>query len=157
QSVTEVQDGIHYIDEHTYKRFRRADPILNWVAAMRGDYRHAYDLSQQRLLDSVALFPDWDRFALALAACGLGENDQASQALYDLLTDAPSANSPAFQQMCLPVAAILAARADQPEWAAELLGLAAAAPKAINGWMDKWSLLTEVQRQLEAQLGAAAF
>jgi DNA-binding CsgD family transcriptional regulator/tetratricopeptide (TPR) repeat protein len=156
-TVQEVQDGIDHIDEHTYKRFRRSDPILSWVASMRGDYRRAYNLSQQRLRDSVALFPDWDRFSLALAACGLGENAQTSQMVHDLLTEPPSATSPTFQRMCLPIAAILAARADQPEWAAELLGVASAAPHEINGWMQKWSLLNEIQQQLEAQLGTAVF
>ncbi len=157
RAVREVQDGIDHIDENTYKRFRRSDPILSWVAAMRGDYRRAYDLSQQRLLGSVALFPDWDRFALALAACGIGEDAQARRVLHDLLTEPPSALSPIWQRLCLPVAAILAARADQPEWAVQLFGLASAVPREINGWTGQWPLLNEVQGQLESQLGAPAF
>ena len=157
RAVTEVQDGIDHIDEHTYKRFRRSDPIMSWVATMRGDYRRAYDLSQQRLLGSVALFPDWDRFALALAACGLGEDAQARRVLRDLLTEPPSALSPIWQRMCLPVAAIITARADQPEWAVQLLGLASAVSREINGWMEQWPLLNEALGQLKNQLGVTAF
>ena len=156
-AVHEVQEGSHHIDEHTHKRFRRSNAVLNWVTSMRGDYQQAYDLSQQRLLGSASLFPEWDRFALVVAACGLGEDTQARRVLYDLLTEPPSAHSPTFQQMCLPVAAILAARVDQPEWAAELLGLASAAPHEINGWMEKWPLLNEVQQQLETRIGVEAF
>jgi len=156
-SVNEVRDGIRHIDQHTYKRYRLSDPILNWVANMRGEYRQAYDLSQQRLLDSTALIPDWDRFALAQASCGLGENDQARRAVHDMLTEAPSATSPTWQRLCLPIAAILAARANQPEWAVQLLGLASTAPRELMGWMEKWPLLSEVRQQLEDQLGAEAF
>jgi DNA-binding CsgD family transcriptional regulator len=98
----------------------------------------------------------WVHLSLAAAACGLGENAQAARALQTALTNG-MAYSPTFRRMCLPVAAILAARAGRYGWAAELLGLADAGPPEVIGWMDKWPLLQDLRQQLAAQLGAAAF
>ena len=125
-AIAEVQGVDQFEKEQTYIRVDTSDTILSWVASMRGDYRLAYDLSQRRVLTTL---PESDRLALALAACGLGDNSLAEKAIHDLLTDVPVAYSPTFQRMCLPVAAILAARANQPEWSAELLGLASRAPR----------------------------
>jgi predicted ATPase/DNA-binding CsgD family transcriptional regulator len=156
-AAAEVQAGGHFVDKQVYKTSTNFDPILNLVASMRGDYQQAYDLSQQYVLISASFVPEWGRFSLAVTACGVGENDQASRALHYLLTTAPSASSPTWQWLCLPIAAILAARANQLEWAAELLGLASAAPHELRGWMEKWPLLNEVQQLLKTQLGTAAF
>jgi DNA-binding CsgD family transcriptional regulator len=98
----------------------------------------------------------WTYLALAVAACGLGEDEQARRSLYDALTSA-LAHWPTFRWVCLPVAAIVAARADQQKRAAELFGLAFAAPREINGWIEKWPLVNDVQRQLKSQMGSTAF
>jgi predicted ATPase/DNA-binding CsgD family transcriptional regulator len=156
-ALAEAQAAKQLEHEQTFKRLDMSNAILSWVASMRGDYHQAYELSQKRLLTPTMMALEWDRFGLALAASGLGKNDQAGQVVYDLLTNVPTAHSITFQWLCLPVGAILAARADQPEWAAELLGLVATAPHEINGWMEKWSLLNEVQQQLETKLGTEAF
>ena len=79
------------------------------------------------------------------------------RALHYALNNALDYHSSTLQRMCLAPAAILAARAGEPERAAELLGLAYAAPRELIGWMERWSFLDEVQRQLSAELGAAAF
>ena len=62
-----------------------------------------------------------------------------------------------IKQMGIPIAAILAARNGQPQWAAELIGLAFAGPNEWVGWLDKWMLLIETHQQLEVQLGTEAF
>ena len=95
-------------------------------------------------------------FSLAAAACGLGENAQAARELRKGLANG-MACSPTFRRMCLPIAAILAARAGRRGWTAELLRLADAGPPAVIGWMDKWPLLHELRRQLGAQLGAVPY
>jgi predicted ATPase/DNA-binding CsgD family transcriptional regulator len=156
-ALGELQAKSHDFDEQTYNVFRNyPDAWQSLLASMRGDYRQAYEIGQQSLLFSNQLLVQWVHFALAVAACGLGENERASRALHDALT-CVLAHWPTFRWVCLPVAAILAARANQPKWATELLGLASAAPNEINGWMEKWDLLNETQHQLEARLGAAAF
>ena len=156
-ALAEVQAETHFEDEYIHRRSRISDALLSLVASMHGDYRRAYDLSQARDFASYSVVPEYYQLALAVAACGLGENDQAGQALHQALTGIAAGYSLSLQRWCLPVAAILAARADQPEWAAEMLGQASAAPPDIMGWAQKWPLLNETRQQLEAKLGTAAF
>jgi predicted ATPase/DNA-binding CsgD family transcriptional regulator len=156
-AIAEAQAGDQFMDEQVYKTSTNFAAILDLAASLRGDYRHAYDNSLRHILNTPSFVPEWDQFSLAVAACGLGENDRAHQALHFLLTKPPSDCSPTWQRLCLPIAAILAARANQPEWAAELLGLALAGPHEITGWMENWPLLNEVREQLELQLGTEAF
>jgi predicted ATPase/DNA-binding CsgD family transcriptional regulator len=144
-------------DEQTFNVFRNwFDSFESLLASMRGDYRQAYEISQESLSYPYPLLIQWVHLSLAVADCGLGEYEQASRALHDALTGV-MAQWPTFRWVCLPVGAILAARANQPEWAAELLGLASAAPRDLMGWAEKWPLLNEVQQEIEIQLGAAAF
>ena len=156
-ALAEVQAETYFEDEHAYQRSRISAALLSLVASMRGDYQQAYDLSAARAFASVSLLAEYDLFALAVAACGLGENERASRALHEALTNTLSAYTLTFQRLFLPVATILAARANQLEWAAELLGLASTAPPGSMGWAKKWPLLNETLQQLESELGAAAF
>ena len=152
-----LQAKSHYYDEQTYRVFRNfPDAFRSLLASMRGDYRLAYAIGQESLSSVFPMLVMWVHLSLAAAACGLGENAQAARALQTALTDG-MAYSPTFRRMCLPVAAILAARAGRHGWAAELLGLADAGPPEVIGWMDKWPLLQELRQQLAAELGAGAF
>ena len=146
-----------YYDEQTFRVFRNfSDAFRSLLASMRGDYRLAYAIGQESLAFAYPMLVMWVHLSLAAAACGLGENAQAARALQTGLADA-MAYSPTFRRMCLPVAAILAARAGRHGWAAELLGLADAGPPEVMGWMHKWPLLQELRQQLAAALGAGAF
>jgi len=156
-AMDEIQEAEHFANGQIYRTSTNLDALRSLVKCMRGDYRQAYDLIQQHLRSSTSFTPEWSQFGLAVAVCGLGENERAWRALYDMLTIAPSAISHTWQRQCLPIAAILAARANQAEWAAELLGLAFAGPHELIGWMEKWPLLNEVRQQLEDQLGAEVF
>jgi DNA-binding CsgD family transcriptional regulator len=113
-------------------------------------------MAQESLSFVFPILVMWVHLSLAAAACGLGENAQAARALRKGLANG-MASSPTFRRMCLPIAAILAARAGRHGWAAELLGLADAGPPAVIGWMDKWPLLHELRRQLAAELGAVPY
>src|SRR5262249_28109509 len=66
-------------------------------------------------------------------------------------------NSFTGQQLSLPIAAILSARAGDLVRAVELLGLAYTAPKELTGWMDWWPLLTQLRSDLESELGSDAY
>ena len=57
----------------------------------------------------------------------------------------------------LPVHAIILAHQGLPEPAAELLGLVAAYPEHLTGWMTQWSQLTHLCARLEAELGTEAY
>jgi hypothetical protein len=67
------------------------------------------------------------------------------------------ANDPSFQLLCLPLAAILAARNGNPRQAVELLGLTYTAPRNLIAWLDKWPMLVDLRANLETELDAEAF
>jgi len=97
-------------------------------------------------------------WGLALAQCGLGDYESAWRSLQGSLHAAREfTRGPTYQQFCLPIAAVLQARAGKMERAAELVGLAQAAPQELTGWLVKWQLFQQVCHQLEAQLGSAAY
>ncbi|MBZ0299249.1 MAG: response regulator transcription factor, partial [Anaerolineae bacterium] len=156
-ALEELQAESRVFDEQTYNVFRNyPDAWLSLLTSLRGDYRQAYEIGQQSLAYRNTLLVQWVYLSLAVAACGLNENERASRALHDALTGT-LAHWSAFRWQCLPAAALLAARADQPEWAAELLGLTFTGPRELTGWMSKWDLLNETRRQLENLLGAQRF
>jgi len=156
-AMAEIQAEDRFVDEYVYKNMRVSEAVFSILASMRGDYHQAYDLIQHHIHTAASFVQEWGRYGLAVAACGLGKDDEAGQALHDLLTHSPSSYSPIWQRIALPVAAILAARANQPEWAVELIGLAFDGPRELIGWIEKWPLLSEVQQQLKDQLGVEAF
>jgi predicted ATPase/DNA-binding SARP family transcriptional activator len=132
--------------------------LLSWIAGLRGDYRQGYALGQQ-----LAANPQTRHFmlawrhgwGLALAHLGLGHPDAARQALYGVLyLTHHTFKAPTVQQICLPLAALLA---ETPERAAELLGLADRAPQGLNGWTAHCQLLRDRRRDLETALGAEQF
>jgi len=144
-------------DEQTFNVFRNfSNAFESLLASMRGDYREAREISQESLLYQHPILVQWVHLSLAAAACGLGEYEQAEQAFHDALMN-PISRWPTVRWISLPVAAILAAHTNQPEWAVELLGLASAGPREIMSWVEKWPLLNEIRQQLKAQLGAEAF
>jgi LuxR family maltose regulon positive regulatory protein len=95
---------------------------------------------------------------MALAACSSGDNLAARHSVRAVLREVTDdLKATTFQWLCVPLAAVLSARDDRPDSAAELLGVAQSAPPMLTGWLKKWPLWNEVQRKLEAQLGEAAF
>jgi predicted ATPase len=133
--------------------------LSSWIASVTGDYQRGYDLCQQ-----VTSSPrqDWHaaplNWALALAHCGLGNQKAAGQALAETLYLARDhLRAPVYLHICLPVAALLAAKTGDAQRAVALLALAVTIPEEQMGWVEQWSLLTEVRRDLEAELGADAF
>ncbi len=103
----------------------------------------------------VNILNEW---GVALAECGLGNDAAARRSLcrtLELTVD--KLPSPTYQILCLPLAAILAARAGEDEHAAELLGLTSTAPPEMIGWMAKWPLLRDIRRDLENTLGVGTY
>lgn len=131
----------------------------SYLLSLAGNYREARNLCEQsRLHPLIPWFARCSEWGYALAGCGLDDDEAARQALRNVLQiTIEFTNSRTDQQLCLPIAAILSARAGHSERAVSLLGLAYSAPQSLTGWMRKWSLLTEVQNGLESQLGADAF
>ena len=132
--------------------------IQSFGVSLAGDYQNGRALSEQAGLShhgDNALWIDW---GLALAACASGDDRAGGDTLRIILREATDDfTSVTFRWLCLPLGAIWSARAGQPERAAELLGLTRAGPTGLTGWLDHWSLFADMRRQLEFQLGAAAF
>jgi predicted ATPase/DNA-binding CsgD family transcriptional regulator len=133
--------------------------LLGLVVSLRGDYRLGAELceqaSQDELFNTMAVAVYW---GLALARCGLHNDEGAWQTLSTALNIAwENLKSTVFQICCLPVAAVLLARAGEPARAAELLALAFSQPPDMMGWMHQWTLLAALRSQLETQLGADDF
>jgi tetratricopeptide (TPR) repeat protein len=151
--------GIDFSQEMNYYGDKSAcQALLGAVSSMEGRYTRAYELCQQaardELFDVIGVSVQW---SLALACCGL-DAVAAQQALADCLHIARDhLKTPVFQQACLPLAVVLAARADEPERAVKLLALARQQPAEITGWIEKWPLLTTIRQELETQLGANRF
>jgi predicted ATPase/DNA-binding CsgD family transcriptional regulator len=130
--------------------------LMSFVASLRGDYAEARALceaaSQAELYNLVSVGVHW---GMALACCGLGDDDETRRALGTCLDIAVNyLKSLLFQRLCLPIAAVLAARAGEPVRAAELMGLATAQSPQMTGWLPRWSLFNEIRADLEQQLGA---
>ena len=76
-------------------------------------------------------------WGMALACCGLHDDNETRQALATCLQFACNAlKSSLFQHLCVPIAAILAAPSDETEYAAELMGLAFAQPAQLTDWLQ---------------------
>lgn len=152
--------GLAFSQDMNYYGDKSACQALSsCVASMNGDYAYARDLCEQaardELFDVSAIVVEW---GMALACSGLDDEVEAQRALYKCLhTARHNLSSPLYQRLCLPLAAVLVSRRDDPEYAAQLLALAFAQGAEITGWMRQWPLLTNLQRRLEDTLGADRF
>lgn len=132
--------------------------LLGVIACLRDNYRSG----QQSLSDSIGMTQqstarfqvDW---GMALAACGLGDYATARQHHHKALRFALRVRAPGPMAWCLPTAVLLALEAGEDERAVELLGLVFSRPGHMNGWLEEWVLIEEIQAQLNARLGSSAF
>lgn len=147
------QDMNYYGDKST------CQAVMSYVASMNGDYSYARDLcvqaSSDELFDIIEVGVEW---GMALACSGLEDEVEADQSLNNCLHIARNnLRVPLFQILCLPLAAVRAARVGEQEQAVELLALASAQSPEITGWLVQWPLLAELKQTLEQQLGTDHF
>ena len=131
------------------------DSIVSWIVSVQGDYQRGLSLSEQVIANKRF---DWELALItwghALALCGLDNHSATQRAIAEVLHISLFVyKSLVFEWLCLPLAAILAARSKQHKRATELLGLAYAAPAGLTGWYDHWSLLVAMRADLERELG----
>ena len=116
--------GLDFSQEMNYYGDKSAcQALLGLVISMYGDYQRAVELCQQAIQDELfdvnAVSVHW---GLAQSYCGLGGDVAAWQSLTSCLHIAwENLKSPVFQICCLPIAAILTARAGEYARATELL------------------------------------
>jgi ATP/maltotriose-dependent transcriptional regulator MalT len=153
-----IQAGLNFAqDQNPFGSRSLSVAILSFDASLSGDHARGRALCEQAGASYRGDSSIWLDWGLALATGASGDTRAANHALRNVIREAVHLKSVTFQWLCLPLAAVLAARADQPVRAVELVGLAYAAPPGLTGWLGKWPLLNEVRCQLEAQLGEAAF
>lgn len=130
--------------------------VLAHIACVEENYHEGKQYAEEALA-LVKPHPPRERFiarVLAMAACGLGEYDQARTHLRMLLVQE---TCPGARLWFIPACAILLARDGNLERAAELLGLSFTHPSSATGWLEQWPLLTRLRVQLAAQLGEQAY
>ncbi len=129
--------------------------ILAMVANLKGNYVDArQQLQAVKWTRAAQLFADW---GLAVAFCGIGDFASARQYIASGVEGAGSFNSLAWQAMFLPPLAVVLANEEQPEKAAQVLGLAYAHPASATGWLQQWSLLSYTTDGLKTALEQKVF
>ncbi|NLX09982.1 MAG: AAA family ATPase [Chloroflexi bacterium] len=95
------------------------------------------------------------RLGKVVAACGLGQYDEARKRYATLFWQRRDEPIPAT--ICLALEAAALSHEGTPDAAAELLGLAFHQPEWVSGWLHRWPLLNRLCAGLESQLGTAAY
>lgn len=132
--------------------------VLGWLAAVAEDYEGARTLCREAL--ALAPDPNVGFIALlgqAMAACGLGEIEEAEVRLRDTLGLRSPMRTEKVLCCCLPVTALLRVACGAHAEAAALLGLAFTHPMSPTGWMERWPLLAHGRAEVEAALGPEPF
>lgn len=125
---------------------------LGMLANLEEDY-----LTARQLLESIPVHVRLELIGLAVAAYGLEDYPLARQHLQAWLQYDINRQHAGFLIQALPIAALLIAHENNLERATELISLAFNHPASETGWLEKWSLITRLRVQLEAELGADGF
>ncbi len=128
------------------------------LAGMKNDY----DYCQQLCDASLYLIAEGHKdpvnstlahLGIAVAACGLDDYPAARYHIRSALSFASALNVPAFLTLCLPVATVVLAHEVELEMTIEVLALAFTHRASTPSWVEQWSLLTNLQHDLRAELG----
>ena len=139
----------------------RPSIMIGLMSCIQADYvtakRIFKEIKANESVDYPISFDPKVDLGFAIIAMGQGEYEVAQRHLQDGMTFAFDSQQFIATSWYLSVANILMAHESKLEQAVELLGLAYHyAPNTI-GWLDKWSLLSRVRADLEAELGLDGF
>lgn len=93
-------------------------------------------------------------FNFLLAHTALHHDEVARKYIVSTIQASVPVDGFAVYIWCFPLAAVLLVRANNMERAAELLSLAYAQPPETTGYLDKWTLTSQLRQQIEAALGS---
>jgi hypothetical protein len=96
----------------------------------------------------------WLVFGDSIAACGKEDFHTAKKFYQGWLKSSYHA---ALKTWLLPISAVVLAHEGEIKRAVEIIGLILTHPLSPSGWMEKWSLLTRLRADLEAELGSEAY
>lgn len=131
---------------------------LACVATMEANYHEAITLgrrSRQIAKHEDSIF--WAEWALSLALYGLENYEECQKHNRLALQTALKRHATGALTWCLPTAAMLLIQKNDILKGVELLALAYEHPASATGWLDKWSLFTQLRADLEAELGHDKF
>jgi len=132
--------------------------VLSLEAGLKGEHVVARQLARDSQKLPSNLFGLWlANWALSIACYGLDEIETAGKVMALPLKDASDFHWQGSLTWLLPVAALLAFRAGQASRAVSLFSLAMNHPCSATGWIEQWSLLVEMQGELERELGREAY
>lgn len=132
------------------------------LAGMENDYAYCKQLCDA----SLHLIDDPHRdlvntvlshLGMAVAATGLDDYPTAKYHIRHALSFAMSMHVPAFLTLCLPVAAIVLAHEVELEMTIQVLALALTHRASTPSWVEQWALLTELQQDLQTELGTEEY
>lgn len=131
--------------------------VIGVVSGTAGDYARCRTLCESVLKLPGRFFPA--RWGLAAADWGDYKPDEVLKHFREMLQSPgfTQANRHYLQIPCLPFAAILLDHDGEQEWAAEVMGLAYKCPSHLNGWMKRWTAITDLLDRLETVLGTDVF
>ena len=156
------QMSMHGLEANKRAAYQLSQVLPFWtlglLACVNGNYQKAVKIAEEIL--SIAPRPvhrfggDW---IMALARGGLDDHEGAIQANYSAIVYSLNGNVHGQITWCLPAAVMIEIQRGNKEWAVELLSLAFHHPKSATGWLEHWSLIAEIQEDLEAQLDTKTY
>ena len=132
--------------------------VLSIWASLNIDYELGQRLAGESLdqFDNV-LGDHLGHWAQATACAGLGQTEQGWEQAREALNIGYRWRGYGIMTWLLPVVAIILGQREQPERAAEILGLYFNHSASPIGWAEKWPLLSEWLVLLEENLGADGY
>lgn len=128
--------------------------ILSLCASISADSGLGQEMSEKsRLLTAPFYYRIMSNWAHAVSSSAMGDEEAAWDSLQNALQQVHESKFPAMITWLMPVAAILLARVQQPELAAELLALSFHHPQSASGWLEHWSPIKALRKSLQEELG----
>jgi tetratricopeptide (TPR) repeat protein len=128
--------------------------VLSLCASLKSDPELGHRLAAESLALDTNLFGEFlVHWALATAHIGLGQMEEAWSQIQVTLAISYRKGWSGNMTWLLPLASLVLAHNEQPERAAELLGLYFNHPLRPLGWAEEWALLDQWQARLQDSLG----
>ncbi len=133
--------------------------LLGVLAGIDTDYERCRQLCEagQALSQDDIITAIVSHLGLSIACCGVDDYGSAKHYIRAALTQAIALRIPAFCLLCLPVIALVAASEEKLETAVELMALAFTHPDSTLDWIKKWPLISQIEADLQAELGSAEY
>lgn len=138
--------------------------LLSIMAASEEDYEQSFQLSQAALEliqrqpnDRGVVAVYFTHLGLAMSSCGVEDYNTATEAVITATQLASEIQIPSFALLCLPVASIILAHNVEVERAIQMMALAHSHPASAPAWIQRWAMLTNLQKALQAEVGAQAY